>query len=101
MLEPWKAELWRQYGRARIVDNAVALRIIGMRADVHPDDVFAACHSSVEAARASAAANREHYGHPTLAITPVDGGVLTVVDLRPSLRERGCGPTDPALPDRT
>lgn len=98
-MEAWKADLWERYGQPKLVDKALALRTAGLRADVHPRDVSAAVHSSMEAAEAAVAANRQHYDHPNLALMPVDGGVLTIVDLRPSLRERGFDPTDPSLPD--
>lgn len=98
-MEAWKADLWERHGRPRAVDPGLALRTAGLRADVHPRDVFASCYRDAVAAEAFAAANREHYGHPTLAVMTVEGGILGIVDLRPSLREVGVDLTDPALPD--
>jgi hypothetical protein len=94
-----RAELWHQYGRPKAADTAMALRLLGKRDEVHPRDAFACVYSSREAAEAFREANREHWGHPSLGIVVVDGGVLGVSDLRPALRGFGAEPTNPALPD--
>jgi hypothetical protein len=94
-----RADLARRYGRPKSVDTAGALRLLGKRAEVHPRCAFAAVYSSQEAAEAFRDANLEYWGHPSLGLTVVDGGVLGAIDLRPSLRGFGVEPTDPALPD--
>jgi len=94
-----RAELVGRYGWPRPTDKAATLRLLGRRHDVHPRDVSACVYASRDAAEAFAAANREHWSHPSLGIAVVDGGVVGVIDLRPSLRGFGCMPTDPSLPD--
>jgi hypothetical protein len=84
-----------RYGTPAQVRGGDALRRLGLRGTVHPDDVVAFLYPTQEAADAFAAANREHYGHPDLGSFPVPGGVIGVSDMRHCLRVV----TDPAKPD--
>lgn len=90
------AALRAEHGPIATHDADTALRLIGLRDQVHPDDVFASVYPTREAADVFAAANLADYGHPTLATVAVDGGWLGVIDLRPCLAACGIAPTDPA-----
>lgn len=94
-----RAALVAAYGCPVRVPGGHALRILDARSRVHPRDVVAFLYRDRAAAEAWAAANAEHYGHPSLGITPAEGGVLGVVDLRPDLARHGVPATDPAAPD--
>lgn len=95
-----RAQLAAEHGRARSVDRAAALRLLGLRETVHPNNVVAFTYRDRAAAQAYHASNADHQGVPSLGITTCDGGVIGVLDLRPVLTEYGNAPTDPALPDR-
>lgn len=93
----WLAEL---FGLPRRFAAAEALRLLGLRHQVHPRDVVAWAYPDRGAADAWADSNWEHYRHPRLGCLPVEGaGVVGVTDLRPELAAHGCEATDPALPD--
>jgi hypothetical protein len=86
-------------GPAPTFPSGDALRILGLREQIHPDDVYAWLYTTSEDAKALLAANKAHYGHPGWVV-PVEGGFVQVVDFRPALAESDCPLTDPALPDR-
>jgi hypothetical protein len=90
-----RSELWRRYGKPPQVNGGVALRALGLRGTIHPDDVCAFLYPSQEACDAYATGNREHHGHPDLGSYAAGDKVVGVVDLRRALPRPG----DPALPD--
>lgn len=92
---PTGAELRERYGTPPWVDRGDALRRLGLRDSIHPDDVFACLYPSQEAAAAFAACNLEHHGHPDLGSYVTGKGVVGVCDLRRALPRV----TDPSLPD--
>jgi hypothetical protein len=94
-----RAVLTAAHGLPRRADPGGALRVLGKRDLVHPRDVIAFVYRDQAAAEAWAASNVAHYGHPSLGLTPVDGGVLGVLDLRGVLECHGVAVTDPAEPD--
>ncbi len=75
-----------------------AVRIMGMREQIHPADAYATLLPTISDAEVWRAANEAHYGHPGWVV-PIEGGAVQVIDLRPMLAESGVEPTDPALPD--
>jgi hypothetical protein len=85
-----------RYGKPEMVSAAEALRALGKRDEIHPDDVCAFLHRSQEAFAAFAESNRTHNGLETYGPLVTDAGVIGVVDLRSQLPV----PTDPALPDK-
>lgn len=88
-----------EYGKPAPAEPGAALRLLGLRHQVHPRDVRAHVYRDQPAADAWAAANRDLHGYPFLGTAPCAGGITGVIDLRPSLRAHGVTPTDPALPD--
>lgn len=91
------AALVERFGKPEPVDASDALRMIGKRAEIHPNDVAAFAHRSRESFEAFAASNREHNDFETYGPLECGGCVLGVVDMRPALPR----PTDPTLPDPT
>jgi hypothetical protein len=86
------------------VDTAAALRLLGLRGQVHPRDAYAFTYRDQAAADAWQAATLDHHGVPSLGTAAVDGAVVGVYDLRPALaRLAGLPPaavaTPPGLPD--
>jgi hypothetical protein len=93
-------ELRAKYeGQFRATDAGMALRLLGLRDQIHPDDVAAFIYTSREVQDAFAQGNLEHNGSPTYGPVMVDCGLLSVVDMRSQMAEHDCPPTDPALPD--
>jgi hypothetical protein len=93
-------QLILKYGEPRTVRNGPALRLAGLRSEIHPDDVFASLHDSREAAKAFMEANDHFYGHPNYGPFVTDNGFLVIADLRHVLADNGVETTDPKLPDR-
>jgi hypothetical protein len=77
-------------------DRAEALRLIGKRTEVHPDDAWASTYPTRECAETFAEANRRHNNAPSLGIIACGDRWLGVTDLRPQL---GTKVTDPSVPD--
>lgn len=95
-----RARLIGLYGCPARFDAAAALRLLGLRREVHPRDVIAWAYRDQAAADGWAASNRVHYRHESLGTALVEGaGVVGVTDLRPMLTAHGCPVTDPARPD--
>jgi hypothetical protein len=94
------------HGQPAPADTGTALRLLGLRGQVHPLDAAAFIYRDQAAAAAWAEEDAEHYGVPRLGTAPVDGGVLSVLDLRPAIAAhaqragRPWRPTDPGRPDR-
>jgi len=90
--------LFARFGRPEIYrDTAAALRLIGKRDHVHPDDAFACIYQTREAAEAFGESNLRHGDVIPLGVVEHDGAWLGVSDLRPQLLARHI--TDPAAPD--
>lgn len=86
-----------KYGQPEHFDRFAALRLIGRRDEVHPDDALAFLYASREAAEAFAATNERYSSIRPLGIMEHDGAWLGVLDLRGTL---GRSPiTDPAVAD--
>jgi hypothetical protein len=103
-MNDWEARLRKHQlvqagGQPRHVPEAPALRALGLRGQVHPLDAHACLYSSAQMAAAWAQLNLDHYGHPSLGILVVEGGVIGVIDLRPALAAHGCLPVPPGQPD--
>ena len=81
-------ELRSRYGQPTKAEAASALSALGLLGEVDPDGVIAFTYPSQEAADAYAAANLEHWGHPTLGTYETTAGVIGVLDLRPAIHER-------------
>jgi hypothetical protein len=79
--------------------TATALRLLGVRDRIHPNDAVAFVYRDQAAADAFAASNAAHCDLPSLGTVPVDGGVLGALDLRPALARGGLPGTAPARPD--
>jgi hypothetical protein len=85
-----------KYGYPERADAGDALRAVGKRGEIHPDNVCAFTYATREAADAFAAANLQDSGYPSAGIIQQDDGRwLGVVDLRPVELVI----YDPALPD--
>jgi hypothetical protein len=93
--EERQAILAARYGAPRWADRSAALRLLGLRGQVHPRDVAAFAYRDRAAADAWARSNLDHHGYPSLGTVIAGGEVIGVTDLRPARAE----PTDPALPD--
>lgn len=78
--------MWERYGHPETVDRETALALLGIT-DVGPDDVAAFRYRDQEAADAYAAANMEHWGHPTLGSCAAETGVIGVLDLREAVAD--------------
>jgi hypothetical protein len=86
-----RRELAERYGSEHF-DEATALRMVG-HAEIPVSVVYASVYRSREAAEAYAAANLEHYGHPSLGIIQLigeewagrNGHFVGVTDLRPAI----------------
>jgi hypothetical protein len=90
--------LFARFGRPESFrDTAVALRLIGKRDEIHPDDAYAFLYQSRESAEAFAESNRRHGDAIPLGIMPLGDQWLGVIDLRPQLLPRQTH--DPAAPD--
>jgi len=92
-------ELWAKYGVPTKVEASSALDELGLLGEVDPDHVVAFTYASREAADAYAAANLEHWGHPTLGTYETAHGVVGVVDLRPAIAELDRKQADPEAGD--
>lgn len=80
------ARLTALYGKPEHMNEAEAIALAALGADVTPGDVYASVYRDGEAADAFAASNLAHHGHPTLAKVQLpDGRVVGILDLRPSL----------------
>lgn len=81
-----------KYGQPDRVDTAAALRLAGLRGEVHPQDAIAFTYPSDEAAEAFATANRD----AGLSVTRVstEAGPVNVIDLRSAL-SHVTNPTEP------
>jgi hypothetical protein len=85
-----------RYGEpAAYRDTAGALRLIGIRGEVHPDDAYASIYPNRECAEVFAASNLRHNHCPDLGLIERDYGWLGVTDLRP---QAGLV-TPPSVPD--
>jgi hypothetical protein len=72
-----------RYGEsASYRDIAGALRLIGKRDEVHPDDAYALVYPSRECAEVFAESNRRNNDVPSLGIIEHDGAWIGVLDLR-------------------
>jgi hypothetical protein len=92
-----RAALLARFGEPeQIRDRAAALRVIGRRSEVHPDDVQACTYPTRECAEVFAEANRRYNGLASLGICAHEDAWLGVTDLRPQMSSGG---TDPAAPD--
>jgi hypothetical protein len=81
-------------------DTAGALRLIGKRDEVHPDEAVAFTYPSRECAEAFAASNLKRDGVPSLGLTERAGAWLGVLDLRPCYAtSQSYLATDPSVPD--
>jgi hypothetical protein len=100
-----RALLVARHGLPAQVPAAAALRLLGRRAEVHPNDAVAFAYRDQAAADAYAESNAQHQGIPSLGSRPVDGAIVGVLDLRPALARharqagRSWEFTDPGLPD--
>lgn len=92
-------EMWAEYGQPTRADTAVALRTIGRRQAVHPNDAVAFLYRDQDAADAFAASNLEKNGLSTLGSYATPLGVIAVLDLRPSQVALGRALTDPSVSD--
>lgn len=102
-----RERMFAEHGEPASTDTAAALRLLGLRRQVHPDDAVAFIYRDWAASAAFDAADVGYHGVPRLGTVAVDGGVLGVLDLRPALAAdaaaagRSWEPTDPARPDRS
>lgn len=87
------------YGESRPADTAAVLRLLGLRAQVHPRDAFAFTYRSAVAAAAWQASTAAYHGLPSLGVAVTEGAVYGVYDLRPALAGYNVAPTCPHLPD--
>ena len=95
-----RARLAAAYGRPARFSSGEALRLLGLRDQVHPRDVIAWAYRDRAAANAWAYADWACYRHPSLGTVLAEGaGWVGVTDLRPMLMEHGCESTAPAMPD--
>jgi hypothetical protein len=89
------ASLRKRSGLMPRADRGEALRRLGVRELVHPDDVVAMLYPSQAVADEFAKSNLEGYGHPCLGSYETLDGVVGMTDLRQVLLK----PTDPTLDD--
>lgn len=85
-------------GKPYRVDRGAALRIAGLRGQVHPADVAAHVYPSLRVASAWIAGNG-NYGLPALGQVATEMGVVVVFDLRPVLAAAGEEIVSPARTD--
>ena len=85
--------------KPRRFDEGLALRMLGVRDEVHPCDAFAHVHRTRESAQRYVDVNAEKYDHPSFGPLETDGGWIEVVNFRPAIEAYGSPPTDPVLPD--
>jgi len=79
--------------------TAAALRLAGLRDEVHPHDAMAFIYPDRAYFERSAARDRELLRNDVHGPYETPEGLLGIVDIRPQLRERGLRATDPELPD--
>jgi hypothetical protein len=89
------APLRARYGMMPRADRGQALRRLGVRDQVHPDDLVAMLYPCQAIADEFARANLDGYGHPCLGTYETRDGVVGVTDLRHVLLK----PADPAQDD--
>jgi hypothetical protein len=95
-----RADLTARHGPASPVPAAAALRLLGVRAQVHPRDAKAFAYRDRAAAEAWAASTAAHCGVTSLGLVPAEGlGWVGAYDLRPALLAHWTAATDPQLPD--
>jgi hypothetical protein len=80
-------------------DTAAALRLAGKRDEIHPDDAFALIYPDRAYFEASAKRDREIHHNDVIGPLETPDGLIGIVDMRWQMREMGCPPTDPSLPD--
>lgn len=81
-------------------DTAAALRLVGLRDTIHPDDAIAFIYPDREYFEASASRGREIHHNLVHGPYETPEGLMAIVDMTPQLREMsGIAVTDPALPD--
>lgn len=91
--------LYRRYGRPERYSTALALRLFGLRGQIHPLDAYAWRYASVEAAEVFAARSRRYLIHTVHGPLITEVGPINLLDLRPWLIQHGAEPRDPVLPD--
>jgi hypothetical protein len=90
---------------AKRFDPAIALRLVGKRGEVHPNDIAAFVYPSMEKAERAADANRKLHRHYVLGPIVTEVGPVNIIDLRPAFdrqhraQMKEYRPTDPNLPD--
>jgi hypothetical protein len=89
-------KLTREHGKSRHVDTAAALRLLGLRDQVHPLDGYAYAYRDQAAADAWQESTFEHHGIPSLGTSVGGDEVIGVYDLRAC---PGIKPADPSMPD--
>lgn len=87
-------------GHSTHFDAATALRIAGLRDQIHPHDAYARLYRDEALADEAAEGDRDIYGH-TVHRVMLDCGLVNLLDLRPALSryDPPIPPADPALPD--
>lgn len=85
--------------RAERTDTAAALRLAGLRGQIHPVDAVAFIYPGRAYFEASAGRDRELHHNDVHGPYETPAGLLGIVDIRPQLREQGLVPADPARPD--
>lgn len=98
------AELRAEHGQPDVLTKAEVgqvLRRQGLRDTVHPYDCIGFRYPTAGAARAYAEVNRAEHQHVVHGPYETTGGIVAVLDLRPSLHSFNADweSTDPALPD--
>lgn len=98
-------QLTRDHGESHLADTANALRCLGLRNQIHPDDAIAFTYRNKQAAQAWQASSVEHHGLTVAGLCEIDGEWVGVYDLRPRMKAlyeqkpKPYTPTDPTLPD--
>ena len=85
--------------RAERADTAAALRLAGLRTQIHPYDAVAFFYPDRAYFEASAERDRQIHHNDVHGPFIAGDGLLGIVDIRRQLREHGYKVTDPALPD--
>lgn len=89
----------RAKGHRQTADPGWALRLLGIRDQVHPHDVYASLYDDEALAEEATRLNRSFFGHETYGPLATDAGWLDVADLRSTLLCQNVAPADPAEPD--